>query len=163
MSALPNARVTRRGRRNKEQSGEAHELGAIGLLESELELGLGSKSESETKIEDQGQFKGEVGEAVMVCGFSPRASQTGGESVDTEARPVNPARLACLDAAIARYEGMSVALLTGPDLAGTPPARIYRSFVAPRRSAIHQVTTHCTPHHPPTSPMLPIALVPPNP
>jgi len=78
------------------------------------------------------------GERVLVCGFSPRASHVV-TSPDAEERPLDPNRLKCLNEAISRFEGMSPELLMSDEYAGTPPARIYRSFVAPRPSAQHMV------------------------
>jgi 23S rRNA (guanosine2251-2'-O)-methyltransferase len=78
----------------------------------------------------------EEDEDVFVCGFSPRASHVVSSPAEGD-RPVDPQRLQALNIAIQRYKDIPVDDLIGDEYSGTPPARIYRSFVAPRRNALH--------------------------
>jgi len=72
--------------------------------------------------------------SITLCGFAARAQQVSVAPSDEE-RPVDPERLRALDAALANMTDISGALLTSAQFAGTSPARIYRSFVAPRPQA----------------------------
>ncbi len=72
---------------------------------------------------------------ILVCGFSPRAAHTT-TAPSEEERPINPERQRALNEALSRMtSGIKVEDLCGERFGGTPPARIYRSFVAPRRNA----------------------------
>jgi tRNA G18 (ribose-2'-O)-methylase SpoU len=67
---------------------------------------------------------------LMVCGFSPRASHNV-VAPNEEERPLVPERLAALEVALSRYN-ISADELFSESLAGTPAARVCRSFVSPR-------------------------------
>ena len=71
---------------------------------------------------------------LIVCGFRPRASHASTGPSDNE-RPVCPQRLSALDKALAGINSATPEDLVGEGLAGTPPARIYRSFVSPKKNA----------------------------
>lgn len=68
---------------------------------------------------------------IIICGFSPRAAHicTTPEEKD---RPTDPLRLEALNTAILRFGTIAPDKLVSEEYAGTSPARIYRSFVAPR-------------------------------
>lgn len=72
-------------------------------------------------------------EEILVCGFRPRATHVPG-GVDQE-RPMNLERLNALKVALRNLNSVTEEDLLGEELAGTPPARIFRSFVCPRPSA----------------------------
>ena len=67
---------------------------------------------------------------LFLCAFSPRAS-TVCIAPDEEERPVDLARKDALEEVLKRMSISSEELLSH-QLAGTPPARIYRSFVCPK-------------------------------
>jgi hypothetical protein len=67
---------------------------------------------------------------VNLYGFSPRAQHVI-VAPSEEERPVNVERLEELNRALFKLQ-ISPDELVSDDLAGTPPARIYRSFVSPR-------------------------------
>ena len=71
---------------------------------------------------------------VTVCAFAPRASHVC-ISPNEYDRAVDPERLACLDTALLRLGTATPEELMREEYAGTPPARIYRSFVSPRPKA----------------------------
>jgi tRNA G18 (ribose-2'-O)-methylase SpoU len=72
---------------------------------------------------------------LYLCAFSPRASHVC-ISPNEEERPTNMERKVSLDVALGRIS-ISWEDLLSERYAGTPPARIYRSFVAPRPNAVH--------------------------
>lgn len=67
---------------------------------------------------------------VLYC-FSPRAKHVI-ISPNEEERPTDVDRLNALIESLKTYANISADELMSEDLAGTPPARIFRSFVAPR-------------------------------
>lgn len=67
---------------------------------------------------------------LFLCAFSPRASNVC-VAPDEEERPVNLVRRDALEEVLTRMSISSKELLSH-QLAGTPPARIYRSFVCPK-------------------------------
>jgi len=71
---------------------------------------------------------------LLLCAFSPRAG-TGGGTVEEE-RPVDVARQEALDTVLRRM-GISTEELLSAKLAGTSPARVYRSFVCPKEGKTH--------------------------
>ena len=71
-----------------------------------------------------------------LCAFSPRAQHVV-TAPSEEDRPVDGARHAALETALAAHANTTSAELLSEELAGTPPARIYRSFVAPRPGRAH--------------------------
>lgn len=73
--------------------------------------------------------------SAVICGFSPRAQHVC-VSPNEEERPVDPKRLAALNEALPLVTDVTPARLTSAEYAGTPPARIYRSFVSPRPNAV---------------------------
>lgn len=72
----------------------------------------------------------------FLCAFSPRAQHVV-IAPSEEDRPVDDARFKSLEAALATHANITSAELLSEELAGTPPARIYRSFVAPRPGRTH--------------------------
>eukprot|EP01036_Dinobryon_divergens_P028621 gene28621-37598_t len=72
----------------------------------------------------------------MVCGFFPRAQHVIQGPNEYE-RPVDLERLAALDAVLLNSTSTSAQELLSAKMAGTPPARIYRSFVSPRQNRTH--------------------------
>jgi len=72
----------------------------------------------------------------VLCAFSPRAQHVV-IAPSEEDRPVDEARFKSLEAALATHANITSAELLSEDLAGTPPVRIYRSFVAPRPGRTH--------------------------
>lgn len=67
----------------------------------------------------------------LFCGFYPRAQHMI-NAPNEEERPVNMERLAALNAALLTSTSTNAEELLSEKMAGTPPARIYRSFVTPR-------------------------------
>ena len=72
---------------------------------------------------------------LFLCAFSPRASNVC-VAPDEEERPVDLNRKEALETALVRLDISSTELLS-KQLAGTPPARIYRSFVCPKMNKTH--------------------------
>lgn len=72
----------------------------------------------------------------VLCAFSPRAQHVV-VSPNEEERPVDPDRYEALERALKTNSNTTSAELLSDSLAGTPPARIYRSFVAPRAGKTH--------------------------
>ena len=70
----------------------------------------------------------------ITCGFAPRAGHVT-NSPNEKDRPIDSVRLNALNVALQNINSVSPEELLGPDFDGTPPARIYRSFVAPRPKA----------------------------
>jgi hypothetical protein len=89
------------------------------------------KQESEEQERQQRQF-----ETATICAFSPRATHVCTPPSEEE-RPVDPTRLESLNRALPFFTSVEPTALLSDDFAGTPPSRIYRSFVAPRASAVH--------------------------
>lgn len=81
------------------------------------------------------QIVSTLDERALLCAFSPRAKHVV-MAPSEEERPTDPERLASLGRAL-RGLGISSLELLSEGLAGTPPARIYRSFVAPRPGRTH--------------------------
>jgi len=73
---------------------------------------------------------------VILCGLSNRAQQIDVSPIE-EARPIIQERLEALDAALANISDTTGPQLLSAEFAGTSPARMYRSFVAPRPKAKH--------------------------
>lgn len=73
---------------------------------------------------------------LTVCGFLPRAGQVD-IAPSEEERPIDEERRAALDVALENVANITADTLLGAEFAGTPPARIYRSFVSPRPNAVH--------------------------
>lgn len=71
---------------------------------------------------------------VLVCGFSPRAQHVCVAPTEDE-RPVDQARLLALNAALRKLTDITEQDLLSPLFSGTPPSRIYRSFVSPKINA----------------------------
>ena len=69
--------------------------------------------------------------SVSVCSLRPRASQVNICPVEEE-RPIDWDRKKALDSALPLIANISAEDLLSAQFAGTPPVRIYRSFVAPR-------------------------------
>jgi hypothetical protein len=67
----------------------------------------------------------------LICGFSPRAQHVV-NAPNEEERPVDPLRLEALNAALLSSTSTTAEELLSERMAGTSPARIYRSFVSPR-------------------------------
>ena len=86
------------------------------------------KSNIKTIAED----KDKAEEVVVVVGFAPRAS-TVTEAPDALDRKVIPERVKAIHEALSRFESINIEELTSDSLSGTPPSRIYRSFIAPRK------------------------------
>jgi tRNA G18 (ribose-2'-O)-methylase SpoU len=76
-----------------------------------------------------------AGLQVILCGFSRRAQHVT-VSPSEEERPVDPERLAALNQALLTLTDVTGEQLMTAKYAGTPPARIYRSFASPRRNAV---------------------------
>lgn len=74
-------------------------------------------------------------ERALLCAFSPRARHVV-TAPSEEERPIDAERFQSLERALAGLNTSSAELLSDA-LAGTPPARIYRSFVAPRAGRAH--------------------------
>lgn len=74
--------------------------------------------------------------SLIFCGFSNRAQQVNIAPCEEE-RPIDDARLESLDRALLAVTDVTGAQLMSAAYAGTSPARIYRSFVAPRPKAKH--------------------------
>ena len=72
--------------------------------------------------------------SATVLGLHPRASQVEVSPVEEE-RPIAWDRKQALDAALPLIANITAETLLSADFAGTSPARIYRSFVAPRPGA----------------------------
>jgi hypothetical protein len=72
---------------------------------------------------------------ITVCGYLPRASQVDVAPSDDE-RPINIERKLALDLALEQIANITAGELLGAKFAGTPPTRIYRSFVSPRPKAV---------------------------
>ena len=72
---------------------------------------------------------------LFLCAFSPRAA-TVCIAPDEEERPVDLARREALETALRRMNISSEELMSAK-LAGTPPARVYRSFVCPKLGKTH--------------------------
>ena len=77
-----------------------------------------------------------VDETMLICGFNPRAGHISISPFEEE-RPTNTRRLTALNAALIQLTSTTGEELMDEQYAGTPPARIYRSFVAPRINAVH--------------------------
>jgi hypothetical protein len=77
---------------------------------------------------------------LTVCGFLPRASQVDVSPADEE-RPIDTERRAALDHVLVLIANVTAERLVSAEFAGTPPARIYRSFVSPRPDAVHILET----------------------
>lgn len=73
--------------------------------------------------------------SLIFCGFSNRAQQVNIAPCEEE-RPIDDARLESLDRALSAMTDVTGAQLMSAAFAGTSPARIYRSFVAPRPKAM---------------------------
>jgi hypothetical protein len=73
--------------------------------------------------------------SLIFCGFSNRAQQVNIAPCEEE-RPIDDARLESLDRALLAVTDVTGAQLMSAAFAGTSPARIYRSFVAPRPKAM---------------------------
>ena len=65
-----------------------------------------------------------TGQEIVVCGFRPRATHIPG-GVEQE-RPIDASRLRALNEALSAINSATEEELLGEDLAGTPPARIFR-------------------------------------
>ena len=74
--------------------------------------------------------------AATLCAFSPRAQHVV-VAPNEEERPVDQERFAALEAALRSNSNTTSEELLSETLAGTPPVRIYRSFVAPRKGRKH--------------------------
>lgn len=72
---------------------------------------------------------------VLLCGFSRRASTNAVNPMDEE-RPINLDRVRALDIALDQF-GITKEDLLSAEMAGTPAARAYRSFIAPRPQATY--------------------------
>jgi tRNA G18 (ribose-2'-O)-methylase SpoU len=72
----------------------------------------------------------------FLCAFSPRA-ETVCISPNEEERPIDLERLKSLDKALLELTSTTAEELLSEVMAGTSPARIYRSFVCPRPKAVH--------------------------
>jgi tRNA G18 (ribose-2'-O)-methylase SpoU len=70
----------------------------------------------------------------ILCAFSPRARQNIIPTIE-EDRPINKERLEALNDELQKY-GINSAELLDEKMAGKPPSRIYRSFVAPRAKTV---------------------------
>lgn len=70
----------------------------------------------------------------LICGFSRRAQSFHADDVESPERPVSMERKKALDSALVQL-GLDVTAddLLGSEYVGTPPSRIYRSFVCPRK------------------------------
>jgi tRNA G18 (ribose-2'-O)-methylase SpoU len=73
---------------------------------------------------------------ILVCGFSPRAQHICLSPFEEE-RKVDVDRLAALNSALEAITDVSGEMLLSAKYAGTPPSRMYRSFVSPRPKANH--------------------------
>lgn len=76
--------------------------------------------------------------SVLICGFSPRAQHIINSPNDEE-RPINLDRLNALNIALVSSTSTSAEELLSERMAGTPPARIYRSFVSPNPKKKHML------------------------
>lgn len=72
----------------------------------------------------------------FLCAFAPRAESVC-ISPNEEERPIDLDRLKCLNKALLELTSTSSDELLSERMAGTPPSRIYRSFVSPRPNAVH--------------------------
>lgn len=72
----------------------------------------------------------------FLCAFAPRA-ETVCISPNEEERPIDLERLKSLDKALLQLTSTTAEELLSELMAGTPPAKIYRSFVSPRPKAVH--------------------------
>lgn len=77
-----------------------------------------------------------VEEEVTVCAFYPRATHVTVIPSDEE-RPIDAIRLEALNNALTRFSSTNATELLSDTFAGTPPSRMYRSFVSPRPKAVH--------------------------
>ena len=75
---------------------------------------------------------------MLICGFSPRASHVV-TPPNEEERPIDEKRLEALNTALLTTTSTTAEELLSVSLAGTPPARIYRSFISPRAKANYLV------------------------
>jgi len=76
----------------------------------------------------------------IICGFAPRASHVC-TSPDENERPIDLNRLKALNDALISLGSITPEELLNAEYAGTPPSRIYRSFVSPREKAVHILET----------------------
>ena len=74
-------------------------------------------------------------ETLFLCAFSPRAGQVNVAPIEEE-RQLDEARRDAINAALSKLSISWEDIMTAK-YAGTPPARIYRSFCSPRAKAIH--------------------------
>ncbi len=74
-------------------------------------------------------------DSIFLCAFNPRA-QPNEMSPSEEERPINAERLEALNLEL-KLLNIDSADLVGSGLAGTSPAKIYRSFVCPRPNRVH--------------------------
>ena len=81
-------------------------------------------------------FSNNIKVKAFVCAFAPRA-ETVCIAPNEEERPIDLERLKCLDQALLLLTSTTAEELLSDRMAGTPPARIYRSFVSPRPKAVH--------------------------
>ena len=97
-----------------------------GLVQSQHVLPMGRSNKGE----------GEEGK-ILLCAFNPRA-QPNQVSPSEQERAVDPERLLALNKELEAMD-ISAEDLMGDDLAGTSPAKIYRSFVCPRPGKAHLI------------------------
>ena len=81
--------------------------------------------------------EGGKGGTILLCGFNPRA-QPNQVSPSEQERPVDSERLAALNKELTQL-GILPEDLMSNNLAGTSPAKIYRSFVCPRPGKAHLI------------------------
>lgn len=74
---------------------------------------------------------------ILLCAFNPRAQPNELSPAEQE-RPIDPERLAALNKELTEM-GILPEDLMGNELAGTSPAKIYRSFVCPRLGKAHLI------------------------
>ena len=101
-----------------------------GKLQLQHTVSLDGKLNTNDIFSDNNKVK------AFLCACAPRA-ETVCIAPNEEERPIDLERLKCLDQALLKLTSTTAEELLSDRMAGTPPARIYRSFVCPRPKAVH--------------------------
>ena len=88
----------------------------------------------ETKIAKDGDINND--NTITICSFTPRAAHVTVNPTEEE-RKIDIERLNALNNALSIFSSTNSTELLSEKYSGTPPSRIYRSFVSPRISAVH--------------------------
>lgn len=84
-------------------------------------------------MEDSKHSIADASLSIFICGFLPCAQDKSFSELDNQ-RPVDKERLEALNNILFKCAGVTAEELLSDSYQSTPPARIYRSFVAPRSS-----------------------------